>query len=595
MIGRFGVMFARRAVTTVTMVALLTTASCSKDDSSKSDGRDRNAATTPAANVTKSAGKPSSPWFEDIALSSGLVFHHRSGHDERHLFPEIMGGGAALFDMDNDGDLDAYLVQSGSLVKNNNTPTAQDIDAGNQLFRNNGNGRFKNVTPNSGAADTGYGYGMGVAAGDYDNDGDVDLYVTNVGPNVMLRNDGDGRFADVTDVTQTGDPSWSTSAAFVDIDADGDLDLFVTNYVNWSVETELDCYKNTGVRDYCSPINYNAPAPDRLYVNNGDGTFTDISDDAGLRAAFGNGLGVVCADFNNDGRQDIFVANDGMENQYWVNLGDNRFEDQSLIAGCALDHDGKAKAGMGVDAADIDDDSDIDLLVVNLRQESDSYYRNEGDFFTDQTAAVGLGMATRQLTRFGIGLIDFDNDGWLDLFIATGRVGKPSAPAGDDPFAEPNLLLRGSPGGRFAPIATGGITKNEIIATSRAAAFGDIDNDGGVDILIVNRDGPANLLRNIVANRGHGLRIRVLDENNRDAIGAIVTVFRGERTISRVVKAAYSYCASNDPQVYVGTGVTSRVDKISVRWIDGKTDDFGPFSTEKRVVLRRNGNKTVPN
>jgi len=513
-----------------------------------------------------------------VAAARGLVFTHQSGHRDRHLLPEIIAGGAALFDMDGDGDLDAYLVQSGSVVD----PPARP--PGNQLFRNLGDGTFEDVTSGSGADDR--GYGMGVTAGDYDNDGDVDLYVTNTGPNVLLRNDGMGRFTDVTSDAGVGDPGWGTSAAFVDHDADGDLDLFVTNYVNWSLKTEMACYSPSGTPDYCSPLTYN-PTAAGLYRNDGNGTFTDISALAGLHTAFGNGLGVVCGDFDGSGGIDIYVANDKTSNQLWINRGEGRFEDRALIAGAAVDEDGQPKAGMGVDTADVDDDGDLDLLVVNLRGESDSFYRNHGDFFSDDTAAVGLRATSRTFTRFGMALIDFDNDGWLDVYEANGRIDRPGELSTDDPFAEPNLLFRGLPPGRFEEVEPQGGTRTPLVATSRAAAFGDIDNDGGIDVLVVNRDAPAYLLRNVVAHRGHWMTFRVIEEHGRDALGATLTLGIGSRRIRRDVKAAYSYLASNDPRVHVGLGAFDRVVGVAVRWPDGATEHFGDFAADRIVTLRR--------
>ncbi len=299
-------------------------------------------------------------WFVDQAAELGLDFEHQSGHQERFLFPEIMGGGVALLDMDRDGDLDVYFVQSGSLTK----PLA---NMGNRLYRNEGGTKFVDVTASSGAvADA--GYGMGVAAGDYDNDGDTDLYVTNVGPNVLLRNDGSGHFDNVTEAAGVGDPGWGTSAAFVDYDRDGDLDLFICNYVTWSLDADLLCQTPAGQPDYCSPNSYNAPQTDLLYQNQGDGTFVDVSAEAHIRSATGNGLGVVCGDFDGDNDTDIFVANDSMHNHLWQNQGEGIFENVALATGCAVDKDGTAKAGMGTCAADIDGDDDLDLLVVNLLQ-----------------------------------------------------------------------------------------------------------------------------------------------------------------------------------------------------------------------------------
>jgi hypothetical protein len=514
-------------------------------------------------------GKPPSgrAWFEEAARGRGLRFEHRSGHAERYIFPEIMGGGAALFDMDGDGDLDAYLVQSGDLID----PGPQ---AGvNRLFENDGAGRFRDVTEGSGADD--HGYGMGVATGDVDNDGDVDLYVTNYGPNVLLRNEGAGRFSDITAAAGVGHASWGTSAAFVDYDADGDLDLFVANYVNWSLANERDCYNTAWQLDYCLPTHYKAPAADVLYRNEGAGRFTDVTAEAGLTTRFGNGLGVVCADYDGDGAIDIFVANDAMLNQLWMNRQDGTFVDESLLRGCALDEHGMAKSGMGVAAEDYDDDGDTDLLVVNLETQTDSFFRNDDGFFSDHTSEVGLGATSRLYTRFGVGLIDFDNDGVLDLYHANGRVTKTAEPLADDPFAEPNVLFAGLGGGRLEPVSPQGGTLETLVATSRAAAFGDVDGDGGVDVLVVNRDAPAHLLLNVVPNRGHWI------------LGAAVQVVAGGRTKTRAVRSAYSYLAASEPTTHFGLGDATRVDEVTVRWPDGTRETFGSFEADRSVTLRR--------
>ncbi len=519
------------------------------------------------------------PWFEEVAAQRGLTFAHRSGHrDGRYLMPESIAGGAALADLDGDGFLDAYLVQS---------------DGGNRLYRGSGDRGFEDVTEGSGAGDQ--GYGMGVAAGDADNDGDVDLYVTNVGPNVLLRNDGGAgriRFTDVTAEAGVGHPGFGSSAAFVDVDHDGDLDLFTVNYLAWSKDGELDCWNSLGERDYCNPASYDTPAADVLYRNDGtslDGTvrFTDVSREAGLGAAFGNGLGVVAADFDGDRWIDVFVANDATENQLWINGGDGtHFEDRALLAGCAMDEDGKAKAGMGVAAADVDDDGDQDLLVMNLTRESDSFYLNEGRYFADRTAAVGLGTASRKLTRFGIGLADFDNDGHLDLYEAAGRVARQAERFAEDPYAEPNLLFRGT-GSRFEEVLPRGGTAELLAGASRAAAFGDVDNDGAVDVLIANRDGPAHLLMNLTAGRGHWILFRVLEEHGRDALGATVRFQLGDRRLSRDARSAYSYCAASDTRVHVGLGESTEVHEVTVDWPDGTAEAFGDFAADQLVTLRQ--------
>jgi enediyne biosynthesis protein E4 len=525
-----------------------------------------------------SAATDANAWFEEIGARAGIGFVHASGHKTKHLLPEIMGGGAALFDLDNDGLLDLYLVQSGSL-------TDESAGGGNHLYRNRGDGTFEDITERSGAGVS--GYGMGVTAGDFDNDGFTDLYVTGVGHNVLLRNDGHGRFVDVTARAGVAGDGWSTSAAFVDYDGDGALDLFVAHYLNWRPSAEVECFSLTGVPDYCSPASYDLPSASTLYHNNGDGTFTDVSASAGIRAAVGNGLGVVAGDFDGDGRIDIFVANDRTPNHLWINQGGGRFRESALALGTALDQDGTAKSGMGVDAVDVDDDGDLDLLVVNLDGESDSFYRNRGRFFVDDTASVGLRTSSRRFTRFGAAFVDFDNDGYLDLYEANGRVGLQSERYSSDPYAEPSLLFRGLAGPRFSEVTPRGGTRQPLVATSRAAAFGDIDNDGAIDVVVVNRDSRPFLLHNVVRPRGHWVTLRVVEEHGRDALGAQVTMKVGGRPIRRDVRAAYSYLASNDPRVHVGLGQETTAHDVTVRWPDGTRESFGDQPADRIATLRR--------
>ena len=519
------------------------------------------------------------PWFVDVAESAGIKFVHQSGHRDAFSLPEIMGGGAALFDMDNDGYLDLYLVQSGHLS------APADKQPGNRLYRNRGDGTFEDVTAHSGSDVA--GYGMGVAAGDFDNDGCLNLYVTNVGANVLLKGDGHGHFTDVTAHAGVAGSGWSTSAAFLDYDGDGSLDLFVVHYLNWQPSAEVQCYSLTGVPDYCSPKTYDLPSSATLYHNNGDGTFTDVTDRAGLRAAVGNGLGVVTGDVDGNGLIDVFVANDGTPNHLWMNRGGGRFENVALAWGCAVDLDGKPKAGMGVHLADVDVDGDLDLLVVNLDGESDSFYRNEKTFFRDDTVSVGLRAISRPFTRFGAAMLDFDNDGMLDIYEANGRVGRQSELFSSDVYAEPNLLFRGAAGPRFEEVKPRGGTQPLLVATSRAAAFGDIDNDGAIDIVVMNRDGRPSLLHNVVSGRGRWAMFRVLDEHGRDALGAEVNMTVGAHVITRDVRAAYSYLASNDPRVHVGLGKETGARDVRVRWPNGKRERFGDVPADTITVLRR--------
>lgn len=546
------------------------------------------------AGCGSSAPEPSStasseaaaPWFEDIAASAGLSFVHRSGHEgTTYRLPEIMGGGAALFDMDADGDLDVLLVQSGTLDGDDRGPR-------HKLFRNDGRARFADATAGSGVEVA--GYGMGVATGDYDGDGDADLYLTNLGTNVLLQNDGRGRFADVTAATGVAGSGWSAGAAFFDADADGDLDLFVTRYLAWEPGRERQCFSLTGRVDFCSPKNYDAPTSDLFFVNRGNGTFVDASVSAGFTAARGNGLGVVVDDVDADGRPDLFVANDGTPNHLWLNQGGGRFTESALARGVAIDQDGAPKAGMGVHAADVDGDGDNDLLVMNLDTESDSFFRNDGNFYVDATNMTGLRVVSRRFTRFGMAMLDFDNDGLLDLFEANGRVGLQGESVAADPYAEPNLLFRGKTGATFEEVTPRGGTATPLIATSRAAAFGDLDNDGGVDIVVANRDGAPHLLRNVVPSRGHWTLLSVKTARGSDALGAVVRVTAGGHAWRRDVRTGYSYLAANDPRVHVGVGAATSIESVDVTWPDGSIERFGPFATDRVVTITRGAGVARP-
>jgi hypothetical protein len=549
-------------------------------------------------------------WFEDVAAEVGLHFLHVSGHAESFYMPEIMGAGAALFDADGDGRLDVYCIQGGSLVAD---PATRP---GNQLFLQRGSPpgnrpsdseaadwHFVDVSEQSGADDR--GYGMGATAGDADNDGDIDLYVTNWGPNVLLINDGSGGFLDVGALSGSAHAGWGTSCALLDIEADGDLDLFVVNYLDWTPAGELTCHNELGRRDWCSPQNYESAARDVLLLNLGQARFDDVSDTSGVADLPGTGLGLGCGDFDGDGHVDVFVANDGMPDALWKGDGAGAFEDVALLAGCAVDYSGVSKAGMGVALADVDDDADLDLIVCNLDRQSDSFFVNQGGWFEDETPRMGLGRRSQSFTRFGMGLVDFDADGLLDLFQANGRVTAKAHLHGDDPLAEPDLLQPGRVGSVaagpkaaawFGAADTADGSANPAALVGRGAAFGDIDGDGAVDIAIINKDGPLRLLRNVIgpARGHHWLGLSVLDEHGRDALGASVTCRFGERTITRDVRAAYSYLSSNDPRVHFGlgspageAGIAPTAAELSVLWVDGTIEAFGSRALDQYHTLRR--------
>ena len=539
--------------------------------------------------------------FDERAADVGLDSQHRNGARGRYLLPEIMGSGAALFDADGDGDLDAYLVQGGELEPGAGAagPPARD-----RLFRNElletGELRFVDATDDSGIEGT--GYGMGVAAGDFDGDGRVDLYVTNLGSNRLWRNLGNGRFEDVAAAAGADDPRWSVPATFFDYDGDGMLDLFVANYVDFNLGSHTLCTFGSGEPDYCSPKTYRAE-PDRLFRNLGDGRFAQTTERAGLATEFGNGLGAVPADLDLDGRLDLYVANDGTPNQMWMNRGGGSFENRALFGGSAVNRRGEAEAGMGIGAGDMDGDGDEDLYVTHITGETSTLYLNDGDgLFTDAGMPAGLDTPSLPMTGFGTGWIDFDNDGDLDLLAVNGAVRRldrtrsgeeamARASAATDHerrFGQPNQLFRNLGDGRFedaSPLGGPAFTAYEV---TRGAAFGDVDNDGDTDVLVTNNDGPARLLMNLVGQDGGWMGLRLVTaDGKRDALGSVVHVALDDgRVLMRRVRAAMSYASSSDPRVLVGLG-DAGVEDVRVAWLGGKEESFGPLAPRTYHELRQ--------
>jgi hypothetical protein len=525
------------------------------------------------------------PPFVDAADQAGLRFTHVNGASGQYYMPEVMGSGAALFDFDNDGDLDVFVVQGGTVDKPPGTA------AGSRLFRNDlakGQSlRFTDVTASSGIAP--HAYGMGPAIGDYDNDGDLDLFLTTFGGDVLYRNDGSGRFTDVTAEAGVSDPFWSSSAAFFDADRDGDLDLFVANYLDFTPAANKQCFDSTGARDYCTPRAFR-PVPDRFYRNDG-GRFVDASGPAGFTRADGAGLGVSVGDYNGDGWLDLYVANDATPNQLWINQRDGTFADDGPLSGSAVNLAGNPEGSMGIASGDFDADGDEDLFVTNIVGETFAFYVNDGKGgFDDARVRTGVAQPTAPMTGFGTDWIDYDNDGWLDLFIANGAVNIVERLRGQPfPFQMRNQLLRNRGDGRFEDMTDRAGPPFARLDVARAAAFGDVDNDGDTDIVVTNNNAPVRLLLNQLAAGSNWLQVRPVQKgSNRWAVGARVGVERqGRPVLWRRVRSDGSYLAANDLRVHVGLGTSGAVDAVVVEWADGTRERWTGVKAGRSIELVR--------
>ncbi|RLE21606.1 MAG: hypothetical protein DRJ65_15700, partial [Acidobacteria bacterium] len=518
-------------------------------------------------------------WFSDVSKEAGISFVHDARRSDDFLFPEINGAGAAFLDYNRDGWLDIYLVQSGSDLRQ-----PEIAGAANALYRNRGDGTFEDVTEAAVAGAT--GFGQGVACGDYDNDGWTDIYITNVGANVLLRNQGDGTFADVTEIAGVGYPGWSIPAAFIDIDRDGLLDLYVGNYVMWSPEQERRCrIADTGRQDYCGPRTYR-PEGDVLYRNRGDGTFDDITISAGLDAATGPAMSTVCADLDDDGWIDIYVANDGSPNQLWINRGNGTFEDRSLTMGCAVTGNGSAYGSMGTNAVDLDQDGDLDLFMAHFDRQSNTIYLMTNGFFEDASARADLVRLTSRTNGFGAAFLDIDHSGELWLYLANGRGNMAVTDVLDaDPYGETDQLLAyRRDEGRFEDHSDRLGATREPPLTGRGLAVGDFDNDGDPDLLINHNNGPARLLRNDAGNRSgrHWIQIRCLGaDDSSDAIGARVEISVAGRRYRRDLILSHSYASSSDPRLHFGLGENTLVDEVVVHWPDGSIESWHTVAADQ--------------
>ena len=539
-------------------------------------------------------------WFTDRALATGLDFVHFNGASGQFYYPEILPPGVALLDYDNDTDLDVYVVQ-GRMLGPDQDPRSALIPAPDakvltgRLFRNDLQVRadgtrvlhFTDVTAESGI--NANQYGLGVAAADVDNDGWVDLLLTNFGTNQLFHNNGGGTFTDVSKSAGIqGAPGVAVSAAFLDYDRDGWLDLYVGNNVNYTLSDDRKCPNMAGARDYCPPQIYGG-RPDHLFRNLGNGTFADVRAEALRGGKFGPALGVVAADFNGDGWIDIYVANDGEPNLLWINQRGRTFKESALLAGAALTAEGKAEASMGVDAGDFDGDGDDDLVMTELTGQGANLYVNDGSGgFRDASAASSLGALSLPYTGWGTAWFDFDNDGWLDLLIVNGTIvaneGRTNQPF---PYDQRKMLLRNAGNGRFENVTDRAGAAFTLSESGRGAAFGDIDNDGDVDVVVGNDAGRLRLLVNTIGNRNHWLGMRIVGAQGRDMLGARVAVIRGDGpALWRRVRSDGSYGSSNDPRVLVGLGPSAEKPDVKVRWPSGHVEEWTALAVDRWTTLK---------
>ena len=521
------------------------------------------------------------PGFKDVAPEAGLTLMNVSGEGTNDYIIEANGNGAAFFDYDNDGDMDV-LVTNGSTLKHykdGGDPVAA-------LYENSG-GVFRNRTAEAGLRKRGWAFGVCVA--DYDNDGYSDFYVTAYGPNLLFRNNGDGTFEERASAAGVADPHWGTNCAFGDYDRDGDVDLYVANYVAFDASSRpRDCLYMGTLKVFCGPTGLTGEA-DVLYSNNGNGTFSDVTRKAGVKDPNYPGFGVVFSDFDNDGWADIYVANDSVPNLLFRNNRDGTFEEMGLISGTSLNLFGKAQAGMGVAVGDYDANGLFDIYVTNFSEDTNTLYRNLGKLiFSDVTAESGASSASRPNVGWGTGFADFDNDGWLDLFVANGHV-YPDADQlkGISRYLQPRELYRNLGNGRFAEISSRVAGDLSTPRPSRGVAFGDYDNDGDIDVLVINVNSRPSLYRNDGGNRKAWIGFRLIGaSSNRDAIGARVEIEAGGRTQIGEVRSGGSYLSHNDMRVHFGVGSSQRVDRIRIRWPNGKTETLDGMNAGRYITIR---------
>ena len=527
--------------------------------------------------VAGAAAEPPLPSFTDVTREAGIRVKHSFGDFDLTNIVEGTGAGAMFFDYDGDGWLDVYFV-NGCWLKEVNDNRGRPLrgELSNRLYRNNRDGTFTDVTAEAGVGDQGFGFGC--SAADFDSDGDLDLYVLNYGPNVFYRNNGDGTFSDVSRQSGLANPHWSLSAPWFDYDGDGDLDVYVANYLEYDSGAFRSYYAAAG---YPGPLSYRG-RPDALYRNNGDGTFTDVAEAAGVHRPNGRAMSATVADLNNDGLLDVYVANDAMENYYFQNTGKGTFNSEGLVLGLAFGEGGQGVSSMGPTAGDVDRDGRIDVYIPDMGY--GCLLMNRGEYFEDRTAPSKLAVVCGQYTGWGGVLLDYDNDGYLDVFVANGNA--------HHEYTEEDVLMRNDGRGSFVDVArrSGDYFREKYVG--RGATYGDYDNDGDLDLLVVNLNNSPKLLRNDGGNKNHWLTVAAkLPGGESDAVGARVTVTTGSLGQVRDVIPVTGYLSQADPRAHFGLGGAEKADLVEIRWPDGRTTRLEDVAADRILTVVQDAKK----
>ncbi len=567
-----------RSCTNFAVLAVLFCAACRQEDPRRKET---------AAPTAEQRSDHSVPQYVDRAAELGVQHVHTDGSSGRYFIGETLASGVGLFDYDGDGRLDLYFP-NGRMLPPGAPPAGSVVraHAGHVLYRQREDGTFVDVTQTAGVAGT--AFAVGCCVGDYDADGDLDLYVTQYGPNILYRNNGDGTFVDVAEQAGVGDPGLGVGAAFFDYDSDGDLDLYAANYCLMDFENDKPRWQNNVPR-YRAPESFPAE-PDRLFRNEGNGRFTDVSDEAGIHASpAGRGMGVIATDVNGDGRLDLFVANDASENFLFINQGDGTFQENALMTGVALDVNGDQQGCMGVDIADCDSDGRPDLMVTNYQKQANVLYRMKPTgYFVDEAQTAGVASDSLPWVGWGTRFFDCDNDGFLDVFIANGHL-EDTIESFDQSstYKQPNQLLRNTGGGKFQDISRQAGPGLRIISSSRGAAFGDLDNDGDIDIVVCNSREKPNVLINDSPPQNHWLGLTLRGKHDRFALNAQATVYVKGKAQCREVRSGASYASQNDLRLHFGLGSATQVDKVEIRWPDGQTQTLTDLPIDRYTTVEQ--------